>query len=666
MKQLILSISLLLSFSVAFAQSPCPEIDNKKAQKLYDEALGKYKKSKGDYRELLEQAVDAEPEFAVALDSLGRSWYYINKTLDFSRDNYKKADQYFRKAVAACADVDPFAYYVMGRMDLYNGEFSNAIPNLKKFLAYEKRKDFDFKLNDNDLDSAEFFLELADFNATVKTKPVPFNPTPLPNVSTNNGEYLGALTPDNEVLYFTRNQMENSLSSLTGPKEVEKFCRAELQADGTFDKGKPLGMPFNKPGRSEGGPSSTIDNKIIYFTVCEPAGSMACDIYFSEFSGGEWSEPKPVQGVNDPNAWDSQPSVSSDGNTIYFASDRADGLGGVDIFKTEKKTDGNWGKPTNLGPTINTEYDDKSPFFHTDGQTLYFSSTGHENINIGGFDIFFSKLDSTGKFLKPKNIGYPINTEDNDVGFFCSTDGHKAFFATSRFAKGGGKGLNAYDIMQFDLYAAARPEKVMFVKGQLKDDKGVPVKNAIVEIKSVDAKQKPVKVNVDTVSGRYVAAVALKSDYIMTVKQPGSAFTSHYIAKNDTANLAKPKKVDLEVKPISVGKAYTLNNINFETNSFDLSAQSKVIIGEFGLFLKENEKIKVAIHGHTDDIGNDADNLTLSDNRAKAVYNHLISIGVPADRISYKGFGETKPLSPNTSETNRAKNRRTEFVIVAK
>ena len=665
MKQLFLLLAFLFTMVAANAQ-PCPEIDNKKALKLYDDALARYKKSKSDYRNILEEAVNVEPDFALAYDSLARSWYFINKTLDFSRDNYRKAVEYFSKAVAICPDVDPFAYYVIGRMDLFNSDFDNAAINFKKFLAYEKRTDMEFKINDYDLDSAEFFFELADFNANVKKKPVPFNPTPVPNISTDNGEYLGALTPDNEVMYFTRNLTESSMTSLTGPKEVEKFCFAKQQADGSFDKGKPMLLPFNKPGRNEGGPSSTIDNKTLYFTICDPAGSMACDIYFTHFAGGEWSEPKPLPGVNLPEFWDSQPSVSSDGNTIYFASDRPGGLGGVDIYKIEKQENGNWGKPINLGPTINTEYDDKSPFFHTDGQTLYFSSEGHENISLGGFDIFFSKLDTAGKFSKPKNIGYPINTEDNDLGFFCSTDGRLAFFATSRFARNGVKGRAAYDIMQFDLYAGARPEKVMFIKGQLKDDNNQPVKNAIVEIKSVDVKQKPIKVNVDSTSGMYVAAVTLKTDYIMTVQQPGSAFTSHYISKNDTVALAKPKKVDLEVKPVAVGKAYTLNNIYFDVNAYDLSAQSKVIIGEFGKFLKDNANIKVAIQGHTDDVGPDAENLKLSDNRAKAVYDFLISIGVPAERISYKGFGETKPLLPNTTEANRAKNRRTEFVIIAK
>ncbi|UPT66450.1 MAG: OmpA family protein [Sphingobacteriales bacterium JAD_PAG50586_3] len=396
----------------------------------------------------------------------------------------------------------------------------------------------------------------------------------------------------------------------------------------------------------------------MYFTICrDEAGYRNCDIYYSVFSNNEWGDITKLDGVNLPDYWESQPSVSSDGNTIYFASDRPGGQGGMDIYKTVKAADGKWGKPINLGPTINTDLDDKSPFFHTDGQTLYFSSEGHQN--LGGFDIFFSKTDSTGKFLKPKNIGYPINTDKDDLGFFCSTDGKTGYFATDRQ-----KGVGGYDIMGFDLYAAARPEKVLFVKGTLKDDAGKPVKNATVEIKNIDNKQ-ITKVQVDTTTGRYVTAVALKSDYILTVKQPGTAFTSQYFSKADTAT-AKPRKVDLEVAPIKAGKAYTLNNINFATNSFELPKQSKLVVDEFAIFLSENPTMKVAIHGHTDDVGNDAANMTLSDNRAKAVYDYLVSKGIDSSRLSFKGFGETKPLAPNTTEPNRAKNRRTEFVIVAK
>ncbi len=655
MKRIYLLFTLLIGLQ-AYAQD-CPEVTNKKALKLYDQAIEKYK-SKSTYRDLLEQAVDAEPDFAVAYDSLGRSWYYINKTLNFSGDSYKKADRYFRQATEVCPDVDPFAYYVMGRMDMWNSQFGNAVVNFKKFLAYEKRKDKEFKFNDLDLDSAEIFLKECDFYENVYKKPVPFNPLPIPNVSTSVDEYLGYLTPDNEVLYFTRRTTESSLNSLTGPVQKERFCKAVQQTDGTFDKGKPMLSPFNQPGNNEGGPSSTIDNNTLYFTICrDEAGYRNCDLFYTVFANNEWGDITKMDGVNTPDYWESQPSVSSDGNTLYFASDRPGGQGGIDIWKSVKDDAGKWGKPVNAGATINSELDDKSPFFHTDGQTLYFSSEGHEN--IGGFDIFLSKLDSTGKFLKPRNIGYPINTEKDDLGFFCSTDGKTGYFSSDRH-----KGVGGFDIMGFDLYAAARPEKVLFVKGTLKDDAGKPVKNATVEIKNIDSKQ-ITKVQVDTATGRYVTAVALKSDYILTVKQPGTAFTSQFFSKNDTAT-AKPRKVDLEVTPVKTGKAYTLNNINFATNSAELNGQSKLVIDEFGTFLKENPKIKVAIHGHTDDVGNDGANLTLSESRAKSVYDYLISQGLGADRLSFKGFGETKPLVPNTSESNRGKNRRTEFVIVAK
>ncbi|UPT66449.1 MAG: hypothetical protein M0D57_18635 [Sphingobacteriales bacterium JAD_PAG50586_3] len=281
MKRIYLLFTLLISLQ-AVAQD-CPEITNKKALKLYDQAIEKYK-SKATYRDLLEEAVNVEPDFAVAYDSLGRSWYYINKTLNFSGDSYKRAEKYFRQAVEVCPDVDPFAYYVIGRMDMYNSQFGNAAANFRKFLSYEKRKDKEFKLNDNDLDSAEIFLKDCDFYDNVYKKPVPFNPTPLANVSTSVDEYLGSLTPDNEIMYFTRRTMEATLNSLTGPVEKERFCKSVAQADGSFDKGKPMLHPFNQPGNNEGGHRQPLIITPCILPFAETRQAIATVIYTTRYS----------------------------------------------------------------------------------------------------------------------------------------------------------------------------------------------------------------------------------------------------------------------------------------------------------------------------------------------------------------------------------------------
>lgn len=658
MKKALLLFAMV-GFSVLLTAQDCPETENKKAKKLYDEALSKYK-SRVTYKELLEEAEKIDPDNAVVLDSLAR-FHWDRKAGNFMLPKIKKAVNYFNRVIDLCPELDPLAYYVSGRMDRENKKYNDAATKFKKFLSYEKNDAY--KLNDYDLDSAEYFLGLVEFKAEAYKNPVPFNPVQVPNVSTPDMEYLGCLTPDGEYFYFTR-RMTVKEGIMGFEREAEIFTVAQLQPDGTFNKGKPMPSPFNKGGFNQGALTTTIDNKILYLTICtDPSFAGSCDIHYSIYNAGEWGPLTNLgPNINSPDTWESQPSISSDGRTLYFVSDRPGGQGMLDIYTSVKKDDGTWGRAQNLGKPINTQLNDRSPFFHTDGQTLYFSSQGHQNLGESEppytYDIFLAKLDSMGKFKNPKNIGYPINTEEDDYGLFVSTDGKKAYLASNRL-----KEIEKEDFFSFDLYKEARPEKVLFIKGQIKDDKGTPVTSGTVEFKNLDTKE-VVKFNIDSTSGKFVAAVAQTGDIVMKVKSPDMAFTAQLIAKTDTT--PKPRKMEIEVKPVAIGKAYTINNIKFATNSFELNKSSKFIISEFAEYLGDNPAIKVAINGHTDDVGNDAENLKLSDNRAKAVYEYLISLGIKADRLTYKGFGETKPLVPNKTDADRAKNRRTEFVITAK
>jgi outer membrane protein OmpA-like peptidoglycan-associated protein len=448
--------------------------------------------------------------------------------------------------------------------------------------------------------------------------------------------------------------------------------------NGEFDKGNMLSAPFNSSD-NEGGPTLTIDNKYLFFTanryVETTVGKRTTsyyngDIWYSVFENDTWSPilnmgPK----VNNPNTWESQPTISSDGKTLYFVSDRPGGYGGYDIYKTTKDAKGEWGVATNLGPQINTPGNEKSPFIHTDSQTLYFCSadkydeekdttySGH--LGLGGYDIFFSKMQTDGKWSTPKNLGYPINTKADELSFFVSTDGKLGYFSSNKL-----NGVGGWDLFSFDLYPEARPSKVLFLKGEIKDQKTNEPIRAKVELKNAITKQ-ITEIPVDTVTGKYAIAVLFKNDYIMTVQKDGYAYDSKYFAKNDTA-IEKPVNVDFDVKPIEIGAAYKLNDIKFPTNSAELNEDSKTVIKEFMKFLNENPKISVSINGHTDDVGNDEANMKLSDDRAKSVYDFLILNGIKNIRLKYHGFGETKPIESNKTEAGRAMNRRTEFVITGK
>lgn len=641
----------LLLFSAAQAQEEeeaCPMSSNKKARKLFEKALDIVRSNKNEAKALLLEAIELDPEFAQANQVLGDLLVKSKKT--------SQAEEYYLRAIEICPDIDGMVYFRLGSIEFADRRYKEAQGHLRKFVESGKGKEAEQSDAREQLTAATFYVEGF-------ANPVPFNPKPLAEISSSADEYLPIITPDNKRAYFTRRTLEKE--KFTGginveTKAIERFCFSEQTSENGYQAGTPMPDPFNK-NNNEGGASLSADNKYMFFTICKDDGGelLNCDIWYSVFSQGQWSEIKNVgPSVNGKTTWESQPSLSSDGKTLYFASNRPGGQGELDIWKSVKDREGNWSAPINLGPTINTPGNEKSPFFHSDGKTLYFSSTGH--LGYGSYDIFYSKATEGDQWSKPKNIGYPINSEKDDLGFFVSTDGKTGYFASDKL-----KGLGGWDVYYFALYKEARPERVLFLTGDIKDENNAVVSDARVEIKNTKT-QEVTTVDVDSLTGKYVAVVAFNEDHILTVKQAGKAFTSSYFSTADSSITANPIENDVKVEEIKVGKAYTINNINFATNSAELSEQSKFILTEFASFLNENASVNVAIQGHTDNVGDPASNMALSKERAKNVQDFLVGLGITTERLSYQGFGMKKPLASNSSEKGRAKNRRTEFVILNK
>lgn len=641
-------------------QDTCAPIESKKARNLFEQAQGEFKKKNlADAYTLCKRVLTEEPECAEAYLMMG----FIN--FQRSVPNYEAAEKNLSKAVELCPGIHPYAYFYLGKIAYTNEKYPEAIKDLEFFM-----KDVDKIKTDEDYDWAEKALRYMKFSEEMAKNPVPFDPVPVKSICTPQDEYLPIISPDNEMALFTRvvKMPPKKGDLIPKEKEVERFMYSERKGD-LFDPGEEMPYPFNQSD-NEGGASLTVNNKFLVYTRCrtvQGGNYYNCDICYSEYKHGQWEEVKNLgKNVNLPDAWDSQPTISADGSTIYFVSDRKGGMGGYDIYKTVKDEKGEWSTPVNLGPPINTAGNEKSPFIHPDNHTLYFSSDGL--MGMGGYDIFYSRLGEDGKWGKPKNIGYPINSINDDVGFFVSTDGRYGYFASNKY-----QGIGGWDVFSFDLYPEARPEKVLLVKGELKiDEPGKtedfstapePIK-AKIELKNVNTR-KVTEIPVDSLTGEYAAVVLFKNDYIMTVKKEGFGYESKYIAREDTT-FKEPAKVDMTIKPIEVGQSYKLNDIYFATASYDLTPESKIVIDGFSDFLAENPTIKVSIEGHTDDVGNDESNLVLSDNRAKSVYDYLITKGVKTNRLSYKGFGESKPVESNLTPEGRAKNRRTVFVITAK
>jgi outer membrane protein OmpA-like peptidoglycan-associated protein len=613
----------------------CAAPSSKKASKLLNEAQGLIK-SKEDYaksKKALLYCLEEDSTFAEALLTLG--------DLAFAKKDWPTMKDAYRKFITVCPDGDDKAYYRLGTYLFETQKIEESISYLKSFLEFGGA-------NENMNASAEQML----FRAKLMMHPVPFNPKPVPGVSTVDPEYLAAISPDDERFFFTRRYDETRKGSLT-PVSVEKFMMTVRDSSGFFGKGDPMPLPFNaSANNNEGGPAISKDNRTLIFTR-NVNGNF--DLYISVMGLEKWGEIESLgPNVNDPKQWDSQPTMASDGKTVYFATYRDATYGTSDIYATQK-VNGVFSKAAPL--PFNTNGNEKSPFIHPDNSTFYFSSDSLPG--MGGFDIFMIKKDANGKWGKPMNMGYPINTEGDEVGFFVSTDGNTGYFASNKLSGTGG-----YDIYSFEIPAERKPEKVLFVKGRITDDNDSIPTAARIELKNLRTSE-IIDVDYDSLSGNYASVVKLDSDYIMTVKSEGAAYSSRYFEVTDTS-AGKVVSGDLKVQKLEVGAPYNLNDILFNTNSAEMSVRNTNIVKDFASYLKSNPKLKVSIHGHTDNAGDPNKNLDLSNQRAKAVYELLIAEGVTADRLTFKGYGQTKPIADNNTPAGRAQNRRTEFVVVGK
>jgi outer membrane protein OmpA-like peptidoglycan-associated protein/ribosomal protein L24E len=393
----------------------------------------------------------------------------------------------------------------------------------------------------------------------------------------------------------------------------------------------------------------------MYLTICNVKGGMgSCDLWTTQYKNDKWQMMQNLGSSVNDSTWQSQASVSSDGKIIYFSSDREGGFGGKDIYKIVKDEKGYFGEPINLGEKINTAKDEKSPFIHTDNKTLYFCSNGQ--LTIGGFDIYYARLDSSNNWQKPENIGSPINSPNDDLGFFVSTDGKQGYFASNKMAGSGG-----WDIYSFDLYETARPQKVLFMKGKVQDEKGQVIQDAKMQLKDLQTNES-IDIAVDS-NGEYVFARAMDHDQMVLVNKDGYFYNSQTIKANDTKFEGVSKK-NFDIEEIQTGKSYKIKNLVFANNSSELNSDAQFELMNLVNFLNTSTDIRIEIAGHTDNVGNDQTNLELSQNRAKAVYQFLIEKEIDASRLRYKGYGETKPKADNNTEAGRAINRRTEITIL--
>ncbi|MEM1359278.1 MAG: OmpA family protein [Bacteroidota bacterium] len=548
------------------------------------------------------------------------------------------------------------AYRKLGEVAALAGDFAGAVNAYQKYLELipaNSRGDRRQK--------AEALLARAEFAATLAASPVPYSPTRL-NDSINTDahlEYFPSLSVDGERLVFTRRVAGQN----------EDFYFSSKRIDGSWSTAKPLdgiNTEFD-----EGAQTMTADGNYLVYTVCNrPNGAGGCDLYFSEWTGEHWTLARSIGNHINSRWYEAQPSISADGQLLFFTSNRPGGQGNNDLYACRRRPDGKWSQPVNVGKQVNTAGQDQYPFWSADGQTLFFTSDGHPG--LGGEDLFRTVLGADSRWSTPENLGYPINTAANETTLFVALNGTKAYFSKREVDPT--TGAADVDLYTFNLPPTIRPLPTTYLKASITDAvSGAPLE-ATVRLRPTTQDAAPMERLADS-EGHFIAVLPSGKDYAFTVDHPGYLFYADRFPLAEGFSQEKPYLLEIKLQPLSPISASSgteedgataFRNVLFATGSATLLAVSADELDRLASLLLKAPDYQVAINGHTDDVGNDDDNLKLSEQRAESVKAYLIEQGVAASRITTQGFGESRPVASNETEEGRAKNRRTTFKLSKK
>lgn len=417
--------------------------------------------------------------------------------------------------------------------------------------------------------------------------------------------------------------------------------------EGSWTRPMPISGKINSD-RNEGTASISLDGSTLVFTACNlPSNIGSCDLYISYLKNNDWTEPELLTAsVNSPE-WDSQPSLSRDGSRLYFVSRRPSGLGGADLWVSTKLKEG-WSKAENLGPEINTKYDDLSPYIYADEKTLFFASKGR--MGMGGLDLFVSKLVN-GKWDNPRNLGYPINNAFDQVGYSISPKGW-AYYSSSN--DNGSITLNRFKVPE-QLVAI---DKVTLIEGSVLDAITREAIEASITVYYPDFDNRSSRLGIDQGKGLFKLFIERDS---MTLIFEAENYITRKLSVKDIAELTNHEVL---LQPLKSGETIQFGTINFDFASAEIKEESYPILDEVIDFLKTNDSVIIEIGGHTDQIGEGVDNMVLSEDRARSVYQFLLKKGAAKENLVYRGYGEDRPLSKENTENDRIRNRRIQFTIV--
>jgi len=592
---------------------------------------------------------NAEQYFKQALEIDNKFYeaYMMLGELFSKQRRYPEAAENYKKAVR----IDSMSYmpifFNMATAEMMSGDYENALLHYNVYIVQKN-------ISAKNRDIAEKNIKNCQFAVEAVKNPVPFSPVSVgEGINTSDDEYWPSITADGQTLMFTR-QARPSENEIRKGASQEDFYISYL-ADQVWGKALNAGAPLNS-SQNEGAQSLSSDGSYMFFTACERStGLGSCDIFFSANSGGRWSIPVDLGSPVNSASWESQPSVNATGRMLFFSSNRPGGIGGKDLWYSILKPNMKWSIPRNMGNIINTAGDEMSPFIHFDGKTLYFSSDGRPG--MGGLDIYFSRMKADSSWTEPKNLGYPINTFNDEMGLVIESGGQKAYFSSKRDERGG------KNIYTFKLYESVQPDPVAYLKGKVTDKGSGKMLVAQYELVNLSTGKTVVNNSTDA-SGNFLVCLPSGYNYGLNVSRNGYLFYSENFMFEGKHSIMAPFLKKIMLSQLKVGEKMLLANVFYEVDSWQLKKESMTELNKLVDLLKDNKELKVEIGGYTDSTGSDEHNLSLSEKRAITVVDYLVANGIASERLKHKGYGNTAPVGDNITSEGRKLNRRTEVQII--
>ncbi len=622
-----------------FAQHKGYSTKKRRAVKQYELALQAYDAFElNNAIQALDKAIKIDENFIEAHVFLSQVYQMANRP--------KMAIDAAEKAIAISPNFFPNLYFNLGNMLMKIPDYHRARQHLIKFTEFKH-------INKEMREVAELFIKSCDFAIEAMANPVPFEPINLGNgVNSSLDEYWPSLSASENTLVVTVKKPIMQPDGEPSGKHQEDFYISHRNSNGNWEQATSIGAPINSPYFNEGAQSITADGKTMYYTICRGY----CNLYHSQLDNdGQWGTPKPLPNpINLPYSSEKQPSISPDGRTLYFVSNRGSRRGEFDIWRVRKLGEKSWSKPEKLSDSINTMYNEQSPFIHFDNKTLYFSSNGR--VGMGGLDIYMARMINDSTWSTPKNLGYPINTHRDEDGLIVNAKGTMAYYSSDVDPNMG------RDIYRFEIPVDIRPTPTSYITGTITDIRnGWPVRAnfSLVDVVTDSTIMEAQALN----DGTFLLTIPTNRSYALFASAPDYLYHSEHFDLKGIYSADKPFRKNIELTPIRIGGTMVMRNVFFETDSYLLKDESISELNKLTELLTINPTLSIEVGGHTDNVGSEEYNQVLSENRAKSVADYLLKKGIDISRITWKGYGLTKPIGDNSTEDGRAENRRTEIKI---